>query len=202
MPEFKYTARNADGTESTGTVFATNEDDVRKALTEMGREPLFIQSTEPTPVITPDTFEVETTSALKEQWQPLQDLNTEPEYHETIDTVTPLPADNVYVRKDDNTRQLYPFSDTVRLYAGWLLAWYGLVYILGYYQMTRSLNPEIPYVYGLLYSPLVLTLATVCFAFLAVQSFTRALRMNIFLKALTWILAISAVVAFRYTVPL
>jgi hypothetical protein len=68
-----------------------------------------------------------------------------------------------------------PLSDTFRLYAGWLLAWYGLVYLLGSYQFTKHLPFEIPFLSGLFLSPLVLTFAFGTFFFLFLSSIHRLL---------------------------
>jgi len=67
-----------------------------------------------------------------------------------------------------NERQYHPFFDTLRLYAGWLLAWYMSVYILGAFQHTRTLPFRIPYVEALLppFSPVVLHFSLGAFLFL------------------------------------
>ncbi len=56
--------------------------------------------------------------------------------------------------------------DTLRLYAGWLLAWYAIVYALGFYQSTRALPFTIPYLAGIYTSPLVLSCTLAAFLFL------------------------------------
>ena len=98
-----------------------------------------------------------------------QDLQT------TVDTTSTLPADSKHLERESDS-EYYPFSDTIRLYAGWLLAWYGLVYILGWFQSTRSMEPAIPFVYGLLYSPLVLTCTLVAFLYLLFHSLQRTIN--------------------------
>lgn len=52
------------------------------------------------------------------------------------------------------------FTDTLRLYAGWLLAWYVLIFAFGSYQFTRGL----PYRSDLL-EQFFLSTALVSFAF-------------------------------------
>ncbi|MCK5015703.1 MAG: hypothetical protein KAS32_01410 [Candidatus Peribacteraceae bacterium] len=75
-------------------------------------------------------------------------------------------------------KQYYPLIDTLRLYAGWLLAWYVLVYAIGAYQHTRKLPFSIPYVEALLppYSSIVFACTLSAFLFLLLSSIYKALR--------------------------
>lgn len=59
-----------------------------------------------------------------------------------------------------------PIVETLRLYAGWLLAWYCLVYAIGSYQYMKDLPFRIPYADSLFLSPLVLTFTFAAFLFL------------------------------------
>ena len=68
-----------------------------------------------------------------------------------------------------------PLSDTLRLYAGWLLAWYALVYLLGSAQYFGNLPFEVPFLDGLFYSALVLRFAFGTFLFLLLSSVHRLL---------------------------
>ncbi len=68
-----------------------------------------------------------------------------------------------------------PLSDTLRLYAGWLLAWYALVYALGSYIMLKHLPFNVPFLDGLFLSPLVLDFAFGTFCFLTLSSVHRLL---------------------------
>jgi hypothetical protein len=72
-----------------------------------------------------------------------------------------------------------PLSDTFRLYAGWLLAWYAVVYLIGSYQFTKRLPFEIPFLEGLFLSPLVLKFAFGTFLFLMLSTLHRALGRGI-----------------------
>ena len=60
----------------------------------------------------------------------------------------------------------FPFVDTLRLYAGWLLAWYCIVYAIGSYQFMKELPFRIPYAESLFLSPLVLTFTFAAYLFL------------------------------------
>ena len=59
-----------------------------------------------------------------------------------------------------------PIIRTLRLYAGWLLAWYILILALGSYQHLRELPFTIPFVESLFLSPLIHILTAASFLFL------------------------------------
>lgn len=68
-----------------------------------------------------------------------------------------------------------PLSQTLRLYAGWLLAWYGFVYLLGSLQMS-GLAPWAPEFIGNLFqSPLTLFFAYGTYLFLLLGTIHRSL---------------------------
>lgn len=70
----------------------------------------------------------------------------------------------------------FPLLDTLRLYAGWLLAWYVLVVTLGAYQETKELPFTIPLVEGLWQSVLILRAAFGVFLFVMLSSLYRFFR--------------------------
>ena len=94
----------------------------------------------------------------------------------------------------------YPISDTLRLYAGWLLAWYALVYAFGSYTTTRELPFDIPYLNGIYYSPLVLSFTLGSFLFLLVTSIHRLAGRGFMKGLLLTILGIAAFVFYRINV--
>lgn len=63
-----------------------------------------------------------------------------------------------------------PLQDTLRLFAGWLLAWYGLVYAIGGLRAEQSITADIPVIDALFQSPLLLRLTFGTFLFLIVSS--------------------------------
>jgi hypothetical protein len=99
-----------------------------------------------------------------------------------------------------DTRQYYPFLDTLRLYAGWLLAWYALVYALGAYTTTRSLPFEIPYLMGIYASPLVLSFTLASFLFLAMTSLYKKLGTGTLSALFCTIVGVLAFVFYRVNV--
>ncbi|MBP9773533.1 MAG: hypothetical protein KBD00_02785 [Candidatus Peribacteraceae bacterium] len=64
---------------------------------------------------------------------------------------------------------------TLRLYAGWLLAWYGLFVACGYYTNVRMLPVDIPAAEGFFYSPLILSFILAIFLYLILHSIHRAM---------------------------
>lgn len=68
-----------------------------------------------------------------------------------------------------------PFISTLRLYAGWLLAWYFLIYAFGSYSELQELSFEIPYVEQLFLSPVILLFACGAYLFLVLTSLHRML---------------------------
>lgn len=63
-----------------------------------------------------------------------------------------------------------PLIETLRLFAGWLLAWYGLVYLLGGLQIKHSISEDIPFISALFSSGLVLRFSFATFVFLLLTS--------------------------------
>lgn len=70
----------------------------------------------------------------------------------------------------------HPLLSTLRLYAGWLLAWYSLFVSIGYYATVRALPFEIPFVQAFFVSPLIYTCIVAIFLFLFLGSLSRVLH--------------------------
>ena len=91
----------------------------------------------------------------------------------------------------------HPLLDTLRLYAGWLLACLFVVYALGSYQETRSL----PYTFSILNewveSPLILQVTFVTFVFLILSSVYRLLGKGVWKSVLLTIIGFALIVIFR-----
>ena len=106
------------------------------------------------------------------------------------------------VLQPPNEPQYAPLIDTLRLYAGWLLAWYVVIYAVGAYQASRDLPFRVPYVEAMLppYSSLVLTFAVGAFLFLFVSSLHRILGKGIILGTVLWLLGITGFVVYRMNV--
>lgn len=68
-----------------------------------------------------------------------------------------------------------PLQATMRLYAGWLLAWYFLIYALGSYGELQPLPYRLSLVEQLFLSPIILLFACAAFLFLLLTSVHRFL---------------------------
>lgn len=70
----------------------------------------------------------------------------------------------------------HPLASTLRLYAGWLLAWYGLFVAIGYYSMQRVLPWDIPFVQAFYMSPLIFSFIVAIFIFLMMSALHKTVR--------------------------
>ncbi len=95
-----------------------------------------------------------------------------------------------------------PLSETLQLYAGWLLAWYLLVYALGAYQATRALPFRIPFVEALLppYSSITLAFAVASFFLLLFHGVYTATGKKRLTGVLLAIIGIAALVLYQQNV--
>lgn len=91
-----------------------------------------------------------------------------------------------------------PLHETLRIFAGWLIAWYGVIYALGFLESTGRL-PSIPFVHELFLSPLVLQFTFGTFLFLALSNVHRWLGKGILvgcLLTIAWIALVAGFVRF------
>lgn len=80
--------------------------------------------------------------------------------------VPPAPAHSRQEPPAERSEEFLPVSGTLRLYAGWLLAWYACVYLLGSLRQA-GLAPWVPaFVENLFQSPLTLHFTFATFLFL------------------------------------
>lgn len=221
MPFFNYTARDANGTEITGTIDALNELAARTALQAIELEPIFIQvrseelnvaeipntnvNSTAMPVVNAKQWEVlepvkPATANIYKDVQPIHENWTtfkEEEAYERKDDLPVLPADSLHYEKQQQ-KIYYPFSETIRLYAGWLLAWYGLVYALAHFEQTRQPLPAIPYVAGLLYSPAIRSITVACFIYLLFQGIMNKYFTSTSIKFLFSLVGIALLTAYIF----
>ena len=87
-------------------------------------------------------------------------------------------------------KEYYPLSDTLRLYAGWLLAWYLAIYAIGWYQQTRSLPLHLPIIDELFRSSLIFGFTLATFLLLLLSSVHRAIGRGLVAGALLTVLGI------------
>ena len=94
----------------------------------------------------------------------------------------------------------FPFLETLRLYAGWLLAWYALVYALGSYQFLKELPFRIPYAESLFLSPLVFSFTFAAYLFLLCTTLYIALHRNTYIGFFLFILGVGSFVLYRMNI--
>ena len=112
-----------------------------------------------------------------------------------------VPSNNSQKEKEPaSDKQYYPLTSTLRLYAGWLLAWYCLFVALGYYSHFRSLPLEIPFVEAFFLSPLIFNFVIAIFIFLMFTALNRILKGNRLTGAALTLVGIAAVVFVRMNV--
>lgn len=156
MTQFQYQATDSEGKRTSGSVDAVSIDEARMRIIEMGLTPVeLVQAATdmPPPSVPPPKEEVS--------------FKTE----EPIATSIPEPVED---KKQPNAAVYFPLLETLRLYAGWLLAWYALVYAVGSYQFLKELPVRIPYAESLFLSPLVLSFTFAAYLFLLATSIYKA----------------------------
>lgn len=165
MPLFFYTARNKKGMLMQGTIDALSTQAARDSLQEMKltveelheatmQEKLTLgaQATTETPSL-PEKLEEPVVEKLAKGWS------------DEADQAAPVKTTSNY----------YSLVDTLRLYAGWLIAYHVLVYALASYQRSRDLTFTIPFVDGLMLSSLVLSFTFASFLFLLLTTLHKLL---------------------------
>jgi hypothetical protein len=170
MPLFSYRATASDGTTKQGTVDSPDASAAFSALRDRGLIPV-------------DLLPVE--EGIAPRAEPLQPASS---------PLAEAPA-------APSTKKVYfPIMATLRLYAGWLLAYYAVVYALGWYAHARRLPFEIPYVEALLLSPLVLAFTLAAFLFLLFQGIYRAWGGGLWKGILLSIIGVGAFVVYKMNV--
>ena len=96
------------------------------------------------------------------------------------------------------SKTYFPLVETLRIYAGWLLALLSVAYILGAYQYTKELPIDLPFVGGLIFSPLLLQVALLSFLILLLSSVHRALKGSMLMGSV--LVFVGAVTFFLYRI--
>lgn len=102
------------------------------------------------------------------------------------------------LKQVDSTSSYAPLHETLRIFAGWLLAWYGLVYALGFLEFSGKL-PTLPFVHELFVSPLVLQFTFGTFLLLALSNVHRWLgggNLKGLLLAIAYVAAVAGFVVY------
>lgn len=147
MPSFAYVARTSEGTLEQGSIEALS---VEKARAELHKRGLTIEE-----------LDGDDTAAFSEA--PLWTSTDTAPVRSSKATAQTSIADMSYI----------PLTQTLRLFAGWLMAWYGIIYLAGRYRADGRLPWDIPAIQGLSESPLVLRFAFAVFLFLLLSDIQK-----------------------------
>lgn len=139
MTTYTYQATDPSGKTLDGTVDAHSLQAAREAVIALGLEPIEIYEAATSASSVPDAKWVDPLQVV----EPIED---------------PVSADPELA--------YFPLLETLRLYAGWLLAWYAIVYAVGSYQFMKDVPFHIPYAESLFLSPLVLSFTFAAYLFL------------------------------------
>lgn len=167
MPEFRYIAVNDEGEELRGNITARGKQEAMQALHDLSLKTIEVTEANPPPVMPAMTEATSTPVAAPKP--------------------APQPATS-----ETAVRRYAPLLDTVRLYTGWLLAWYALVVALGYYTYARQLPFDIPFVGALFLSSLVFSFLLATFLFLLLSSIHKWLKGGALLGTLLGVIGIAA----------
>lgn len=88
------------------------------------------------------------------------------------------------------------FLMTVRLYAGWLLAWYFLIYALGFYGELQSLPFRMSMVEQLFLSPIIFLFSFAAYLFLFLTSLHKFLGGGFVKGLLSFVVGVILLVLF------
>ncbi|MDD5025796.1 MAG: hypothetical protein PHH13_00280 [Candidatus Peribacteraceae bacterium] len=191
MPLFTYKGHKEDGSVTEGGVDAVSLQAARDSLLEMKIFVDDIQEEGGEPTVDFSNAWTVSDESQKAPFAPNVAVHDDP-VAPTYDAGLPPapPAMRVY----------FPIIDTLRLYAGWLLAGYILAFALGSYQAFKPLPFEIPYVMAFLTSPLILSFCLAAFLFLLFTDLHRLLKRGVFKGFVLTILAAGVFVLFRINV--
>jgi hypothetical protein len=161
MTLFSYTARDSSGKRTAGQIDEMSLQAARDALKKKGIDAEEIHEA------TLDERGIRKEFRVEEPRSPRKPKDPAPK-EQLPPKRSPSPT------KDQ--RSYYPLTDTLRLYAGWLLAWYLLVMAIGSFMEAGSLPLNLPLITSLASSPLILKLACGTFLFLLFSSLHRRMK--------------------------
>lgn len=156
MPSFVYATQHSSGAETNGTIEALSLQEARNTLKERG---LFVTE------IHESTMEER---GIEKKWV----YEEEPHEQEVLKKDQNISEDQSLTKE----QRYVPLIGTLRLYAGWLMAWYSIVYLFGAYQVTGKSPFVLPIIEGLFYSKVVLTFTFATFLFLLLSTLHRSLH--------------------------
>ncbi len=175
MTSFSYIARDASETVRTGEFHASDADAAREALRKQG--------------MTVDELHPKDEPAFKAE--PKKDNLTAPKWIGKTDASPSVP---------DSVTGYAPLGDTFRLFAGWLLAWYAAVYLIGNYQRLFDLPWEFDIIDNLFASSILLRIAFGTYTFLLVTTLHRWLGGGLWKGILLLIFGVALFLGFHLNI--
>ncbi len=184
MPVFAFEGKDTAGTVRRGTMQAQSKYDAFKKLRD--DQKLFLTMLSPIGILPQykdaelDQWQrgaKEAPAAVQQAPQPVQKTSTprptigftnivETTSKKETSVMSPKPQGGAY----------HPLTATLRLYAGWLLAWYGLFVAVGYYSVYRALPWDIPFVQAFYMSPLIFSFIAAIFIFLMMSAIHKVVK--------------------------
>ncbi len=185
MPVFAFEGKDTAGTVRRGTMQAQSKYEAFKKLRD--DQKLFLSMLSPVGVL-PQYKDAEL-----DQWQrgvkvapsqsqnpaPIPQAPKAPAPRQTIgftNIAEPVTKSAPAVASKVPGGTYHPLTATLRLYAGWLLAWYGLFVAVGYYSVYRVLPWDIPFVQAFYLSPLIFSFIAAIFIFLMMSAIHKAVK--------------------------
>ena len=121
--------------------------------------------------------------------------NIVPEVEKASSEIKPTPS------QQSKSNSVYmPVIETLRLYSGWLLAWYALFVAIGYYATQRELQFDIPFVRGFYLSPLIFSFTVAIFFFLLLSTVHKFFKLRLLGGILCTLLGLAIFVAVRLSI--
>lgn len=167
MTTYAYQATDSSGKRLDGTIDAHSLQAARESIISLGLEPLEIYEAAASATTLPDA-----------KW---------------VDPILSMEPDEPVLVAEGPEAAYFPLLETLRLYAGWLLAWYSLVYAVGAYQFMKDIPVHVPYAESLFLSPLVLSFTFAAYIFLLFSGIYKATGRS---KKVGIVLAFGAVAVF------
>lgn len=175
MAHFSFIARRPDGSVQRGSVDAPTAEAAREKLRKQGLIVEEMQERPPSPPRQQSPSPVPIAAAAAPRPAPPPPRPAPPPVAPPTAVAAPVADFVPLVKPKDNGEEsgYVPLGDTLRLFAGWLLAWYGVVYLVGDYQRSGKLPFELPFVESMFTSPLILRFAFGTFLFLFFSTLHR-----------------------------
>lgn len=201
MATFSYIAKRSDGSEARGSINAATADAAREELRKRGLMIEDLRESAPPqrkPQPAPASFKPSPKPGTPQRTasaappKPVQPQST-PAAAPAKPAPLPWSAGHGGSAPKQPAASLEsdyaPLHETLRIFAGWLLAWYGLIYALGFLEQTDRL-PELPFVRELFESRLVLQFTFGTFLLLALSNLHRWLGKGLalgFALSIAWV---------------